>query len=389
MLDALAHAHRAGIVHRDVKPANILLEDRDELAVRLLDFGLAQFDGADTLTAAGDVPGTLAYIAPERLAGDRGDAGERRLVGRRPALGGAGRTVTRSGACRSRRSHRRSRRALRLSSRSGATFRAGSSRPSTARSRADPAARPNASMLAAELRNALRKAATARARANAARAGSDAAPALRHARRVAPIALAVLRAALGATLLPFWPPALVAALVARSRPRGLVRPTARARCRTRGPGLPARELRRERSRRCTARSRSPGWSCRGATPAAGSSSLSGPVLAGLGLLALVPLVVQPARGVVRRAVQAALAVLAAALVAGVEARGSPLASGPRTALGIGPSGLRSRDALAALEQPRARSRACSSPPWLSRPPPRLLPWARQRSRSASRSSDSC
>ena len=69
MLDALAHAHRAGIVHRDVKPSNILLEDRDEIAARLLDFGLAQFDGADTLTAVGDVPGTLAYIAPERLAG--------------------------------------------------------------------------------------------------------------------------------------------------------------------------------------------------------------------------------------------------------------------------------------------------------------------------------
>ena len=73
MLDALAHAHRAGIVHRDVKPANILLEDRDEIAVRLLDFGLAQFDGADTLTAVGDVPGTLAYIAPERLAGADAD----------------------------------------------------------------------------------------------------------------------------------------------------------------------------------------------------------------------------------------------------------------------------------------------------------------------------
>jgi serine/threonine protein kinase len=37
--------------------------------VKLLDFGLAQFDEADTLTAVGDVPGTLAYIAPERLGG--------------------------------------------------------------------------------------------------------------------------------------------------------------------------------------------------------------------------------------------------------------------------------------------------------------------------------
>ena len=43
-----------------------------ELSIRLLDFGLAQFDEADTLTAVGDVPGTLAYIAPERLTG--GDA---------------------------------------------------------------------------------------------------------------------------------------------------------------------------------------------------------------------------------------------------------------------------------------------------------------------------
>jgi serine/threonine protein kinase len=74
VLDALAHAHRAGIVHRDVKPSNVLLENGDGIAVRLLDFGLAQFDGADTLTAVGDVPGTLAYIAPERLAGGEASA---------------------------------------------------------------------------------------------------------------------------------------------------------------------------------------------------------------------------------------------------------------------------------------------------------------------------
>ncbi len=69
VLEALAHAHSRGIIHRDVKPANILLEDGDSVAVRLLDFGLAQFEEAETLTAFGDVPGTLAYIAPERLDG--------------------------------------------------------------------------------------------------------------------------------------------------------------------------------------------------------------------------------------------------------------------------------------------------------------------------------
>jgi tRNA A-37 threonylcarbamoyl transferase component Bud32 len=66
---ALTHAHRAGVVHRDVKPENILVGSGGE--AKLVDFGIARIAGERTLTATGAVVGTLAYMAPEQADGLR------------------------------------------------------------------------------------------------------------------------------------------------------------------------------------------------------------------------------------------------------------------------------------------------------------------------------
>jgi serine/threonine protein kinase len=72
LCDALAHAHGHGIVHRDVKPSNVLVPEAPTSAgevAKLTDFGVARLIDADQLTLTGDVIGTLAYMAPEQAGG--------------------------------------------------------------------------------------------------------------------------------------------------------------------------------------------------------------------------------------------------------------------------------------------------------------------------------
>jgi hypothetical protein len=326
ILDGLAHAHARGIVHRDVKPTNVILAEEEGVSVRLLDFGLALMDEAETVTAAGDVPGTLAYVPPERLAGDEATPASdvwavgvilwESLAGRHPfwktALLESAKAIE-----------------------AGAAPLA-SVRPDLPPALADavdralalePDARPTAAELAAELRGLMRKPrATGRSPRELARVAD---------RAVVP-ALAAPAAGLGAVVLPFypagWPVALglVAGTIAALRPRlGLAVALA-------VPVLPLGN-------------HSLGLAILYATVAAGWLALFArephgallpvlaPVLGPLSAVGLVPAATMLLRSPVRRAAAAIAVVLVAALAAGLRREPLPL-SGDTPPLGLGIAG---------------------------------------------------
>ena len=336
VLDALAHAHRLGIVHRDVKPSNVLVESSPAVSVRLLDFGLAQFDDADTLTAVGDVPGTLAYIAPERLTGGEATAASdvwavgvllwEALAGQHPFWGVPLPQVA-------------------------AAIEAGAKPITTARPdldpavaaavstalTVDPARRPSAERLAAALRAALAMPRVARPRRTRSKQSAVAArPATARIpieRRVAPAALAGISVTLGAALLPFWTPGLVLVLALAAAGATLRSPRLGLALALFVPVFPLGNV---------AQAAAVAYGVLAAAwlavcwrdARAGLLFVAGPLLAPIGALALLPLAVQPARGRVRRALQAFVGVLAAAAVAGLRGRHLPLTGASVPDLGI-------------------------------------------------------
>ena len=325
MLDGLAHAHARGIVHRDVKPSNVLLAAEDR-SVRLLDFGLARLPQAETLTAAGDVPGTLAYIAPERLGGDPATAAAdvwavgvllwEALAGSHP--------FWQSSLLETARAIGRGAPPL-------ASVRPDLPRPLLAAVDAaldlDPARRPPAGVFAATLREAGR-----RRRVQGPRGAGLVVPAA--VARLVPALLAALYAGWTAWRIPFYPGgwpvglAVLAAAVAYARPLlGLAVALA-------VPVLPFGNLALGAAvvyALCAAALLALAWR----EPENGLLLVAGPLLAFVSALGLLPLLVLRVGSAVRRAGYAAAAVLVAGLVAGIRHEPLPFdgAAAPRN-LGI-------------------------------------------------------
>jgi serine/threonine-protein kinase len=354
VLDGLAHAHRHGIVHRDVKPSNVLVEETDPISIRVLDFGLAQFDEADTLTAVGDVPGTLAYISPERLGGE--DASERSdvwavgvilwesLAGSHPFWGvplpQVASTIASGAPPLSARRTDLPRRLLAAVDSALAV---------------DPAKRPPAARLAAELREAFvvarppaaeRRKPKPTGRKSVRPAPRPAATPVPLTRRLVPAVLAALATAVGGSLLPFWPGPLLAALALAAGLATLRSPRLGLAVALAVPVFPLGNV--AQAAAVVYGVLALGWlAVTWRDARAGLAFCAGPLLAPFGLLALLPLAVQPARGLWRRALHAGAGVFAAAAVAGLSGGALPL-GGPTVAdLGVAQS-ERPTDVVSAL-----------------------------------------
>ena len=157
-----------------------------------------------------------------------------------------------------------------------------------------------------------------------------------------------MTAGLGATLLPFWPSFLVAAIVAAAAVSAAFRPRLGLAIALAAPVFPLGN--EARSLAVVYGVFALGWLALTWRDARmGLLFASGPLLAPLGALALVPLAVQPARGAVRRAAQGATAVLAAVLVTGVSSGTLPVSGASVATIGISPLDS-STEAVAAVWQ---------------------------------------
>ncbi|MFN2471960.1 MAG: protein kinase [Gaiellaceae bacterium] len=308
ILDGLAHAHAHGIVHRDVKPSNVLLADDEHVSVRLLDFGLAVFDEADTLTAAGDVPGTLAYISPERLKGETaGPAADVWAVGVLlwESLAGWHPFWTSSMLDTARRIQEPAP-SLALARPDLPTALVAVVDRALSR---DPRRRPSATRMAAAVRSAWRS----RARRRDSRSRGTRLPA---PGRVAAVGLAALVAGWAAATLPFYPDGSAWLLAAAAAALTFARERAGLAFALAVPVLPLGNLSAGLALAYTTLAFA--WlALAWRDPRSGLAFAAGPLLVPVAALGLLPLALIRVRNPLRRAAQAAAGVLAALVVAGV------------------------------------------------------------------------